>query len=288
MVLTKEYSRASPGSSTGSLAGAVALLDREFAQFSELIYRIAGISMAPAKKSLVSSRLAKRLKHCRLDNYGDYFRLITSLQGKDELQIAVDMLTTNETHFFREPKHFDFLRQRIVPFRRLGTPFRAWSAACSSGEEPYSIAMVLDELLGNQPWEVLASDISTRIVDKARNGLFPLERLPEIPKQYLRRHCLKGIGEFDGTLLIDKALRERVRFMLHNLMEAPPKLGEFDVIFLRNVMIYFDQGTKQKVVSHLLPFLRPGGYFLIGHSESLNGVTNVMKSIAPAIYQKSD
>jgi len=286
MVLTKEHSKALPGRSATTLPGAVALLDREFTQFSDLIYRIAGISMAPAKKPLVSSRLAKRLKQHSLDSYGDYFRLITSPQGKDELQIAVDMLTTNETHFFREPKHFDFLRQRIVPARRSGTAFRAWSAACSSGEEPYSIAMVLDELLGNQPWEVLASDISTRIVDKARSGLFPMARLPEIPKPYLSRHCLKGIDEFDGSLLIEKALRDRVRFMLHNLMEAPPKLGEFDVIFLRNVMIYFDQGTKQKVVSHLLPLLRPGGYFLIGHSESLNGVSNALKPIAPAIYQK--
>jgi chemotaxis protein methyltransferase CheR len=288
MLPTKERQNAVARGYTSALAGAVALHDQEFAQFSDLIYRIAGISMAPTKKPLVSSRLAKRLKHHSLDSYGDYFRLITSPQGKDELQMAVDMLTTNETHFFREPKHFDFLRQRIIPARRSGAAFRVWSAACSSGEEPYSIAMVLDELLGNQPWEVLASDISTRIVDKARSGLFPLERLPEIPKPYLSRYCLKGVGEFEGTLLIDKPLRERVRFMPHNLLQAPAKLGEFDVIFLRNVMIYFDQETKQKVVSHLLPLLRPGGYFLIGHSESLNGVTDAVKPIAPAIYRKPD
>lgn len=286
MILTKEYKKSVPRGNASALPGAVVLHDQEFAQFSALIYRIAGISMASTKKPLVSSRLAKRIKHHELDSYSDYFRFITSAQGKDELQMAVDLLTTNETHFFREPKHFDFLRQRILPARRPGAAFRVWSAACSSGEEPYSIAMVLDELLGQQPWEVLASDISTRIVDKARSGLFPLERLPEIPKPYINRHCLKGVGEFEGTLLIDKSLRERVRFMLHNLLQAPPKLGEFDVIFLRNVMIYFDQETKQKVVSHLLPLLRSGGYFLIGHSESLNGVTNAVKPIAPAIYRK--
>lgn len=288
MVLTMEHQKAVPSRNANALPGAVVLHDQEFAQFSELIYRIAGISMASSKKPLVSSRLAKRLKHHGLDSYGDYFRLITSAQGKDELQMAVDLLTTNETHFFREPKHFDFLRQRIIPARRSGMAFRVWSAACSSGEEPYSIAMVLDELLGNQPWEVLASDISTRILDKARSGLFPMERLPEIPRPYLNRHCLKGVGEYEGTLLIDKSLRERVHFMLHNLTEVPPKLGEFDVIFLRNVMIYFDQDTKQKVVSRLLPLLRPGGYFLVGHSESLNGVTDVVKPIAPAIYRKPD
>lgn len=274
--------------SISALPGAVVLQDREFAQFSDMIYRIAGISMAPTKKPLVSSRLAKRLKHHCLDSYADYFRLINSPHGKDELQMAVDMLTTNETHFFREPKHFDFLRQRIIPERRKGMPFRVWSAACSSGEEPYSIAMVLDELLGSQPWEVVASDISTRILDKARSGLFSLERIPEIPKQYLGRHCLKGVGEYEGTLLVDKPLRDRVRFMLHNLTDIPAKLGEFDVIFLRNVMIYFDQETKQKVVRNLMPLLRPGGYFLVGHSESLNGVSSVVKPIAPAIYRKPD
>jgi chemotaxis protein methyltransferase CheR len=283
-----EHQKAVHSRTTSTLPGAVALRDQEFAQFSELIYRIAGISMAPTKKPLISSRLAKRLKHHSLNSYGDYFRLITSAQGRDELQMAVDMLTTNETHFFREPKHFDFLRQRAIPARRKGVPFRVWSAACSSGEEPYSIAMVLDEFLGNQPWEVLASDISTRIVDKARSGLYPMDRLPEIPKPYLNRYCLKGVGEYEGKLLIDKLLRDRVRFMLHNLTETPPKVGEFDVIFLRNVMIYFDQGTKQKVVSQLLPLLRPGGYFLVGHSESLNGVTEAVKPVAPAIYHKPD
>lgn len=288
MSVSAEKNKSVPHHNNGVLAGVVVLQDREFAQFSDMMYRIAGINMAPTKKPLVSSRLARRLKHYNLGSYADYFRLINSPQGKDELQMAVDMLTTNETHFFREPKHFDFLRQRILPERRKGTSFRVWSAACSSGEEPYSVAMVLDELLGNQPWEVVASDISTRILDKARSGLFSLDRLPEIPKPYLSRHCLKGVGEYDGTLLIDKTLRERVRFMLHNLTDAPVKLGEFDVILLRNVMIYFDQETKQKVVRNLLPLLRPGGYFLIGHSESLNGVTSEVKPIAPAIYRKPD
>jgi chemotaxis protein methyltransferase CheR len=286
MAVTQEYQKSTCDRIASTLPAAAVLQDQEFIKFSDLIYRIAGISMAPSKKPLVSGRLAKRLKHHDLNSYGDYFRFITSPQGKDELQITVDLLTTNETHFFREPKHFDFLRQRVIPERRQGTTFRVWSAACSSGEEPYSIAMVLDDLLANQPWEILASDISTRIVDKARHGIYPMERLPEIPKPYLSRYCLKGIGEYDGTLQIEKSLRERVRFMLYNLTEMPPKLGEFDVIFLRNVMIYFDQDTKQKVVARLLPLLRPGGYFLVGHSESLNGVTDAVKPMAPAIYHK--
>ena len=264
----------------------VVLHDQEFAQFRDMIYSIAGITMSPAKKQLISSRLAKRLKHHSLSSYGDYFHLISSHHGKAELQIAVDALTTNETHFFREPKHFDFLRQQVIPARKAGRGLRIWSAACSSGEEPYSIAMMLDELLGKEPWEVLASDISTHVLEKARNGLYPAERIPEIPKNYLSRYCLKGVGENDGTMLIEPSLRERVRFMQHNLTETPAKLGEFDVIFLRNVMIYFDQETKRQVVSQLLPLLRPGGYFLVGHSESLNGVTTDVQLVVPAVYRK--
>lgn len=271
-----------------SRGGIPILRDQEFAQFRELIFRIAGISMSPAKKQLVTSRLAKRLKHHNFSNYGDYFRLITSIQGKDELQVAVDSLTTNETHFFREPKHFDFLRQKIIPARKAGRGLRIWSAACSSGEEPYSIAMILDELLTNEPWEIVASDISTQILHKARNGLYPAARIPEVPKHYLSRYCLKGVGEHEGTMLIEKSLRDRVNFIQHNLTETPAKLGEFDVIFLRNVMIYFDQETKRQVVSRLLPFLRPGGHFLIGHSESLNGVTDEVRLVMPAIYRKPE
>ncbi|TRX02646.1 CheR family methyltransferase [Candidatus Methylobacter oryzae] len=265
---------------------AVVLKDKEFALFRDLIYRIAGISMSPAKKPLVTSRLAKRLRHHDLNSYGEYFQMITSVNGEKELQVAVDLLTTNETHFFREPKHFDFLGKRVLSTRRPGKPLRIWSAACSSGEEPYSIAMQLDEALGNAPWEVVASDLSTRVLEKARTGLYSMERMMEIPPRYLSTYCLKGVGSQEGTLLINRRLRDKVRFMQHNLTEAPPKLGEFDVIFLRNVMIYFDQDTKRQVVSRLLSLLRPDGYFFIGHSETLNGVNDDVSLVQPAVYRK--
>jgi chemotaxis protein methyltransferase CheR len=271
-----------------ALPGIGVLSEQEFSQFSALIHRIAGISMSSAKKPLITSRLAKRLKLCRLANYGDYFSFITSALGKEELQEAVDALTTNETHFFREPKHFDFLRQRVVPARQPGAGLRIWSAACSSGEEPYSIAMMLDELLGKEPWEVVASDISARILDRARSGLFPIGRAAEIPKPYLHRYCLKGVDKHDGSLLIEKVLRDRVRFISHNLMQPAPRLELFDVIFLRNVMIYFDQETKRQVVARLVPLLRPGGHFLVGHSESLNGVSDELQLVVPAVYRKPD
>lgn len=274
-----------PPFSMGALASSV-LSDHEFQQFSQLIHRIAGISMSAAKKPLIGGRLAKRLKHHGIESYGEYYRFITSARGKQELQVAVDALTTNETHFFREPKHFDFLRQRVVPSHPTGRTLRIWSAACSSGEEPYSIAMVLDDLLGKNPWEVVASDISSHVLDKARSGLFPIARASEIPAAYLSRYCLKGVDEHQGNLLVEKTLRSRVRFIPHNLTQPAPRLEMFDVIFLRNVMIYFDQATKRQVVAHLLPLLRPGGYFLVGHSESLNGVTAELRSVVPAVYSK--
>lgn len=264
----------------------VVLQEKEFSLFRDLIYRIAGINMSPAKKPLLTSRLAKRLRHYGLTSYGEYFQMITAANGKSELQMAVDLLTTNETHFFREPKHFDFLRQRILSVRNSGKLLRIWSAACSSGEEPYSIAMLLDDVLGCAPWEIIASDLSTRVLEKARAGLYPMERMPEIPRHYLSNYCLKGTGTQEGTLLIEYKLRERVQFLQYNLIEAPPKLGEFDVIFLRNVMIYFDPDTKRQVVSRLLSLLRPGGYFLVGHSETLNGISNEVCLVQPAVYLK--
>jgi chemotaxis protein methyltransferase CheR len=265
---------------------AVVLQEKEFAQFRDLIYRIAGISMSSAKKPLVISRLAKRLIHYGLASYGDYFQMITTANGKTELQMAVDLLTTNETHFFREPKHFDFLRQHVLPAQNPGKTLRIWSAACSSGEEPYSIAMLLDEVLGHGPWEIVASDLSLRMLEKARSGLYPIERMMEIPRSYLSNCCLKGTGTQTGTLLIERKLRERVQFMHYNLTETPPNLGKFDVIFLRNVMIYFDQDTKRQVVSRLLSLLRPGGYFMVGHSETLNGISSDLQQVQPAVYLK--
>lgn len=262
------------------------LKDTEFKQFCDLIYRIAGISMSSSKKALVSSRLAKRLTFHDLDSYGEYFQMITALDGKTELQTAIDLLTTNETHFFREPKHFDFLRRQILQTVKFSKMFRIWSAACSTGEEPYSIAMMLDELLGNAPWEIVASDLNTQVLAQARSGLYPMDRVPEIPQYYLSNYCLKGTGTQEGKLLIDRKLRERVQFVQHNLTDTPPKLGQFDVILLRNVLIYFNQETKIKVVAKLLPLLRPSGYFFVGHSETLNGISDEVKLVQPAIYQK--
>ena len=146
--------------------------------------------------------------------------------------------------------------------------------------------MLMADVLGEAPWELIASDLSTRVLEKARNGLYPMERMEGIPKHYLTRFCLKGIGSQTGKFLITRELRNRVQFLQVNLNENLPKMGEFDVIFLRNVMIYFDMETKRKVVSRMMSLLVPGGYLIIGHSESLNGVTDSLKVVVPSVYRK--
>ncbi len=263
-----------------------ALTDEEFNRFRTWLYDSAGINLSDAKRQLVVGRLAKRLQIHGLDSYGSYFRLLTSGSQPEELQTALDLLTTNETYFFREPKHFEYLRDQILPQVRPGRGFRVWSAASSSGQEAYTLAMVLADRLGEEPWEIIGSDLSTRVLEKARSGHYPLEQSRHIPQDYLRRYCLKGVGSQEGTFLVSKQLRSRVSFRQVNLINKLPKLGEFDLIVLRNVMIYFDADTKRKVVSNLLPLLKPGGHLFIGHSESLNGIVEGLHLVKPAIYRK--
>ena len=268
------------------MANMIVLTDQEFLHFQRFIYDIAGISLSAAKKTLVSGRLAKRLQQHRLDSYGAYFALLASGHAPDEVQTAVDLLTTNETYFFREPGHFEQLRALASAARQRPGAFRAWSAACSSGEEAYSIAMVLAECLDGAAWEVLGTDISTRVLQAAATGHYPMERAHNIPPAYLKRYCLKGIDSQQGTLLVERRLRERVHFQHANLNRDLPRLGQFDVIFLRNVMIYFNDDTKRQVVARVLSLLKPGGHFYVGHSESLNDITDAVTAIGPSSYRK--
>lgn len=242
--------------------------------------------MADAKKALVSGRLNKRLAVHELGSFGDYFKLLTSGQCPGEVQMAVDLLTTNETYFFREIKHFEFLRTQALAERSRPQPYRLWSAASSSGEEAYSMAMVLADCMQTTPWEILGTDISTRVLQGAQRALYSMDRGRHIPQDYLRRFCRKGAGDYEGQLLVDRSLRSRVNFRHANLNAALPELGKFDMVFLRNVMIYFNNDTKRLVVARVISTIKPGGYFCIGHSESLNDITQAVQMVAPSIYQK--
>lgn len=262
------------------------ITDQEFSQFQRFIFDAAGISLSSSKKALVSGRLAKRLQHCGLTSYGAYFKLLMSGQASDEVQTAIDLLTTNETYFFREPKHFEFLRDLATGAAKNAQPLRVWSAASSTGEEAYSIAMLLADCMGSTHWEVIGSDISTQVLQDAATGHYTLQRARNIPPAYLKRFCLKGTGPHQGTLLIERNLRSKVRFVQVNLNAPLPNLGSFDLIFLRNVMIYFNDDTKRQVVARVLSLLKPGGHFCVGHSETLNGITQAVQALAPSIYRK--
>lgn len=267
--------------------GGAAIADSTFNAIRAWLYERAGISLSDKKRALVVGRLACRVRHFGLASFDEYFELLRGGAHPAEPQIAIDLLTTNETHFFREPKHFDFLRERILPAHPSHRMLRVWSAASSSGEEPYSIAMTLAASLKEAPWEVLASDLSSRVLERARSGHYSMARAKTIPRPHLQAYCLKGIGSQDGTFLIEPQLRGRIQFAQINLVVgALPPVGEFDVIFLRNVMIYFDTATKREVVARLLPHLARGGHLFVGHSESMHGLSDALKPVQPSIYRK--
>ena len=265
--------------------------DTEFRQFRDLMRRVAGIELGDSKKHLVSGRLSKRVRDRGLGSFGEYYRLIASGNDQEEYHRMVDLLTTHETYFFREPKHFDYLAGTILPAlcQRDGGNrlLRFWSAASSTGEEAYSLAMSLMDNLGDErPWEIVGTDISRDVLARARQGVYRTERIDGVPPDYLRRYFLRGIGSRVGTLRVVPEVRARVQFSEANLNESLAAVGEFDVIFLRNVLIYFDLPTKREIVERVTRQLRRGGWLFIGHSESLNGVTSALQPVRPTIYQR--
>ncbi len=261
--------------------------DAEFRLFQRLFYDAIGLHLSEQKKMLVTGRLSKRVHQLGLTSFKDYYHALTSADNRDELQHAIDLITTNETYFFREHKHFDLLKQSIIPARAAGQPLKIWSAACSSGEEPYSIAMVLHQALGNTGWELTASDISHRVLARARQGLYVMERIDGIPPELLKTYCLRGRGEYEGMLLIDKVLRERVNFRQVNLLQIPRDIQGLDLVFLRNVIIYFDGPTKQRVIEAVCERLKPGGWLFLGHSESLAGMSLPLTACSPSVYRRA-
>ena len=261
--------------------------DQEYAQIRDLLYRKAGIALGPNKKPLVCGRLFKRVDALKMPSYGAYFSSLLNEQSAGELKTAIDLLTTNETYFYREAAHFTQLQALARKAVERREPLSIWSAASSSGEEIYTIAMVLQQMADTGlplRWDILGSDISSRVLETAARGVYPLDRVQKLPEDLLRRYCLKGSGPAAGSVLVDKALRRKVRFTSINLIEPLPPIGPFDVIFLRNVLIYFDLPTKQKVVRSILSRLRPGGVLFVGMAESLNGVVGELQALSPGAY----
>jgi len=261
------------------------LSPQSFTAITDLFHRISGIRLTEAKHALVQSRLQKLATDSGEPDLNVFVqKMVRGQMPEDMLVSVVDKLTTNETYFFREPAHFEDLARRAGAHHG-GGEFLVWSGASSSGEEAYSIAMVLADKLGTAPWTIHGTDLSTTVVESARQGLYPMERARNTSKDYLRRFCLRGEGPYDGQLLIMKELRSRVKFQCANLMQPLPTLPMFDVIFLRNVLIYFDAPAKRAIVERVIERLKPEGVLYPGHAESLAALDLPLKAIAPAIYQ---
>lgn len=268
----------------------------EYQFIRHLVYDQSRINLGPDKKELVCSRLRKRLQVLNLNSIGEYCDLLRSSAGADEVMDLLDAISTNVTDFFRESGHFDFLRTVALPQwrqsrdRRKGGAFRIWSAACSSGEEPYTISIVLAESLSGPPqedWNITATDISTRVLKKAERAVYRRERLKLPDPESLRRYFQKGTGSWDGHFRVKEELRAHVQFRRVNLIEWPyPFTEKFNAVFCRNVMIYFDRKTQEQLIPKLADQLVRGGHLFVGHSESLVGVDHGLETLRPSIYRK--
>lgn len=269
------------------------LSDAEFELFSKLIYLKAGINLQAGKKELLRARLAKRLRNSHFSSFQDYYNYLIKDKSGQELILLLDNVSTNLTSFFREAKHFKYLSEEVLPRllaeRKKTGKLRIWSAGCSSGEEAYSIVITILEqkaLPPNPNVKVLATDISTRVLGMAKNGIYPEDKCRDIDGSILKKYYLKGQGDWAGHVRIKPFVKNFVCFQRHNLMERCPFPEPMDVIFCRNVMIYFDKATQEKLVNTFYSSLAGGGHLFVGHSESLTGVKHSFKYLQPTIYIK--
>jgi chemotaxis protein methyltransferase CheR len=275
---------------TESVAALEALSPQDFDHIRELAYQKFGLDLPDGKQHLVSARLGKKLRELKISSFHAYYKHVVEDRTGEALVAMIDALTTNHTSFFREAAHFDFLRSTVVPAIRARPAIPVWSAACSSGEEPYSIAFTLFDELGPESFSkvrILATDISTKVLGQAQTAVYPASRFQGISAEQLRRYVLKGEGKYQDNFLVKKQFRQAVDFCRLNLMEDISRFGPFPAIFCRNVMIYFDRQTQQDLVNRLADRLEPGGYLFIGHAESLGGIHQPLEYIRPAIYRKA-
>ncbi len=263
--------------------------EHHFRTISRVMHSVAGVHLTDKKRELVKGRIGKRIRTLGLDGFDDYVRLIRSEEGRGEVAAMVDILTTNKTSFFREPAHFDFLESELATGTLADdSPLRVWSAGCSTGEESYTIGLVLAETLEEprrRRARVLATDINSRALEEARTGIYRRTDLDSVPSEMLDRHFRSG-GRSDDGLRVSEAIRSMIRFARLNLVGEWPMSGPFDVILCRNVMIYFDADTRLRLIQRFTEILAPGGYFLSGHSESLNSFDHELEYVQPAVYRK--
>jgi chemotaxis protein methyltransferase CheR len=296
MTEPKETRAAPTGIGSGPMTGVKTISTREFALFQALIQREAGIYLSQAKRDLLVNRLAPRLRELGCQKFEDYYRVAD--EDDAERVRMLDRICTNETQFFREPRHFEFLEQRIYPewharadAGKRPRRVRIWSSACSTGEEPYSVAMSLLSSFSPQTWDlhVLATDLSTRALEKATRGVWAVDRSNQIPEPHLKSFMLRGTRSQEGKMKASTDLRAIIEFRRFNLTaESYPYRESFDVIFCRNVLIYFDVAVRRHVLDHLADCLTKEGILFLGHAETACGLTSRLRAIMPTVYQRSD
>ncbi|HDP76280.1 MAG TPA: protein-glutamate O-methyltransferase CheR [Bacteroidales bacterium] len=270
------------------------LTDDEFKRLSALIYKESGIKLPPIKKVMLQCRLQKRLKHLKIGSFKAYIEYLFSREGFDsEIIHMLDVVSTNKTDFFREPAHFEFLSTELLPAyyeaNKSGI-FKVWSAGCSSGEEPYTLAMVLFEFAEAHPgfnFSIFATDISTRILQTAIDAIYKEEKVEGIPLTLKRKYVLRSKDRANPTIKMAPHVRTKVTFARLNLMDSSYDTRHlFDVVFCRNVLIYFDRNTQEAVINKLCQRIKPYGYLVLGHSESILNMNVPLKQVKPTIYRK--
>lgn len=273
--------------------------DGDFNRFRGLIYKQCGINLTSVKRTMLASRLRKRLRSLGIGSFSEYYHYVSGTKGgSDELVHMLDAVSTNKTDFFREPRHFDYLMKEALPrmcrsgWWRPGRRLNVWSAGCSSGEEPYTIAMVAADFASHHrvgEFSILASDISTRVLEKARKGIYPDNAVEPVPAVLKRKYLMRGKGSQKGYCRVVPELRSTLQFQRINL-NGSRHFGirtPMDMIFCRNVIIYFDRDTQKKLFEKFYEQLVPGGYLFIGHSETLHGINDRFKAVAVATYRKT-
>ncbi len=260
----------------------------EYEKLVKTVKTMSGINLIKDKDSMVKSRLLKRLKILKFNSFAEYIHYYESDKSGEEMQKIVEILTTNKTDFFREIQHFDFLEKKLMPLMK-NKPYRIWSAGCSSGEEPYSLAMHIQSkmnMIERADIKILATDISSKMLEKAREAIYEKEQTKDIPEPFLKKYFSQIENDKNERYQISKDLKEMISFAKLNLVQQWPMRGNFDLILCRNVMIYFDRETREDLINRFWNMLGDGGFLFVGHSENLTGITSSFAYEAPAIYQK--
>jgi len=264
--------------------------DKDFALFSKLVYDKTGINLAQGnKKQLLQSRVNKVLRARNIQSYNDYYHIVRDDTTGRELEDFINLISTNVTHFFREEKHFEFMRTQWYPnfdFKHSSS-VKIWCSASSTGEEPYTIAITMNELVGDRyPYEIFASDIDTKCLQRAAKAVYPISSVEKMDKNLVKKYFQEGKNEAKGYVKVKDSLKKHVKYSRVNLIEPFRLPTTYDIVFCRNVMIYFDTPTKSNIVHKFFDVMNQGAYLMIGHSESLNGFKHPFKYIQPATYRK--